>query len=1241
MKRLVRLGRRIALPTFAALLLILTVSSISTAQTNTRVNGTVKDSTGAVVPRVTIKLIDAGTRDEKTVLSNDEGFFVFTGVRPGTYTVSAEGAGFKKAEIQNVVVNVDTPATLNIDLEAGGISETVSVQASETQAMINSEDGKLSKTIQLKEVQDLPLNGRNPIDLAGGMAGVNTNGTARTSAINGMRGSFSNITWDGINIQDNLVRTDSLFGTAGQSVAGVAEFSITTQNGGPDAGLGIAQIKLTTPRGTRGYHGQGYDFYRNDKFDANTFFNNATRDPKTGLALPKPALIQHQYGFNVGGPFALPRFGEGGASLAEKNKLFFYFFYEAVRTTQESTRLRTVLSTPARTGNFTYLRADNGQQQTVNVLGLTGRNIDPRLQTLIGLTPGSNNNDAGDTRNTQGFRFNSPSNQTSDLWGFRIDYDISSRHRVEAIYDKFVFDFPNDTFNDIGEVFPGLPGGGQGSTRPRGSFAWHWNPTSAITNEARFGFFRTNPSFLSNEKFDIGYRLTLPLISNPIQNFLQQGRVPTTYDTMDNVTWVKGNHVIRFGGLRRVLPIFTFNDAGIVPLYGLGFNAVGNLNPLSSSTQFPGGISTNDFNNASNLLALLTGAVTNASQTFNVTSKNSGFVKGVGTERNLKYDTLAFYGGDTWRFRPNLSLNFGLRWEYISPLTEVNGLALLPRDTSLAALNNPLAVLDFAGTGTPRPLHKKDLNNFAPSVSFAWDPFKDGKTSLRGGFSIAYAIDNNVTVLQNAAINSNAGLSSARTLTGLGGTVSGSGIVPITPPAFLVPRTQLDQLSLSQTPTIFTVEPDLQTPYAEQWNIGIDREIMRDTAISVSYVGNVGKQLTRGIDTNQVTIFQNGFFADFLRAQNNCALQGATLPGAGTGLSKCTNAAFNSAIPGSVPLTIFPRLGSGGLLNNATVLTLIRQGEVGELAATYVGANRNTFMNLSQPCVTGATGLLCPSFFLPSNGNAFVTDYVGSGGYSNYHGLQAEIRKRLSNGFFYQANYTFSKAYTNADQAQAEFTPSLDLAQGDVLDKKRINQDVTHVVKGSAVYELPFGPGRRFVNGGGVVGRILGGWQISGLAQWRTGRPISLISGRGTLNRTGRSGNNTANSTLSQNDLQKMIGLFFDPVTGRPLLFDPKLIGPDGRANPAFLTNPLAGQLGGLGLTPFSGPGFWNFDAALIKRTKISETTNLELRLEAFNALNHTNYSVNEANDINSTNFGKITSTFDPRILQLAVKFNF
>ncbi len=274
----------------------------------------------------------------------------------------------------------------SLTLEAGGIAETVSVTASDAQSLIRSEDAKLSTTVDVKQVQDLPLNGRNPINLAGGMAGVNTNTNTRTASINGLRGSFSNITWDGIEINDNLVRTDALFGVNTPSVAAVAEFTLTTQNAGADEGLGIAQVKLTTPRGGSSYHGEVYDFYRNDKFDANAFFNNAT-----GLA--KPKLLQHQYGFNVGGPFALPRFGEGGPTLTQKNKLFFYFFYEFTDTTQDFTPNRTVLLDRRAHGIFTSTSCSNSTNQAQRCqYGVTlsydsqllalSASVDPRIAQL-------------------------------------------------------------------------------------------------------------------------------------------------------------------------------------------------------------------------------------------------------------------------------------------------------------------------------------------------------------------------------------------------------------------------------------------------------------------------------------------------------------------------------------------------------------------------------------------------------------------------------------------------------------------------------------------------------------------------------------------------------------------------------------------------------------------------------------------------------------------------------------------
>jgi hypothetical protein len=256
--------------------------------------------------------------------------------------------------------------------------------------------------------------------------------------------------------------------------------------------------------------------------------------------------------------------------------------------------------------------------------------------------------------------------------------------------------------------------------------------------------------------------------------------------------------------------------------------------------------------------------------------------------------------------------------------------------------------------------------------------------------------------------------------------------------------------------------------------------------------------------------------------------------------------------------------------------------------------------------------------------------------------LQAEIRKRFSRGWYYQANYTWSKAFTNAEQAQTELAPYLDINVGDPLEKKRNSQDVQHVFKANAVYELPFGPGKQFLtSSSGAVAKIVGGWQISGIFNAQTGRPLSFISARGTVNRAVRSANNTANSSLTLSQLQSSTGLFYSPTTGLPLLFDPKLIGSDGRANPAYLTQPLAGTNGNLSLTPVDGPGYWNLDVAAIKRINFREHMNIELRLEAFNVFNHTNFSVGEVNNIDSTSFGKITSTFANRVIQLDWKFNF
>jgi hypothetical protein len=1081
--------------------------------------------------------------------------------------------------------------------------------------------------VETQQINDLPLNGRNPLDLAGLQAGVAAGATNRTATINGLRGTFSNLTWDGININDNFIRTDSLFGAAAPSVPGVAEFTLVTQNAGPGDGLGVAQVKLVTPRGGTDFHGSLWEYHRNDAFDANSFFNNAR-------GLPKAKLIRNQFGFGVGGPFRLPRFGEGGPLTFGKDKLFFYGYYEGTRERTDEEIDRTVLTQSARQGLFTY-RASNGTLQTVNLLTLSGLSRDPLTTQLIGLTPLPNDLESGDTRNFAGFRFNSPSGSDDDLWGFRIDVDANEQNHFDASFSRDVLVLPNDTFNDIGEPFPGLPGGGQSPTRTRLSAAWNWTPTPTFNNELRGGFFIQKSKFFSNVVHDRGFRINFPLntlenaevFTNPVQNFLEQGRDVNTYEFIDNAGKAWGDHFFRFGANYRIVQVDPFNAGGTIPTVTLGFNDVNSINPLDPSL-FPGGINTTDFTNATNILALLAGSNRRLSETFNATSSTSGLLRGQIGLQNYRYFSVGPYIGDTWRVRPNLTLNLGLRYEFVSVPKEKNGLLTLPVGGLDALLTN--AEVD-AASGGGRPLYRNDWNNFAPSLSFAWDPFGEGKTSIRGGYGISYVIDNNITTIDNAA--NRGGFSRTVTLNDVSGTVS-SGIPTIPVPTLTLPFRIRDVFeSTDPTAALFTVDPNLRTPYVQQWNFGIQREIFRDTVAEVRYVGNRGTKLTRGVDVNQQRIFAGGFFEDFLRARFNLLNCGRVNPTT----AQCAN---------RQPLQVLPSFGAAAL-NQPTFLTALRQGEPARALDFYIQLKEFFFADFATPDTDlGSTQLL--STYLP-NPNAYVADYVGNGSFSTYHALQAEIRQRLRGGFDFQANYTWSKSLTDFEGTQQNFSGLLDLTLGNVVEKRRGVNDLTHVFKANAGYELPFGPGKRWANNG-VLSKLFGGIKLTGIFVAQSGRPISFISGRGTLNRTGRSGINTADTSLTIEQLQDITGLFFDPNTGRPLMFDPAVIAAlrnDSsflrNQNPYF-SNPQPGTVGHLQLTPVSGPGLWNLDMGFIKRTPLGETVNLEFRAEAFNIFNKTNFFISSAalnQNINSVTFGQITDTFDPRILQFAIKLNF
>src|SRR5262245_19055474 len=346
---MVRSARRLPIGT---LILSVLMSLAAVAQELTsRVDGEVVDQTGARIPGVTVTLTNVDTNVSRTAVADHAGLYVFPQVPFGNYRVSAELSGFKKSVVEGVQVQVGLPTTVRLVLAVGGVSETVTVTSGKAQRVVNTVNAEINTIVDRPQIESLPLNGRSVTELALLQAGVTGRGDiAREASVNGTRGTFNNFTLDGINNQDNFIRTDSFFGVIPLRESFIEEFNITTSNSEVDAGFGVSQTQMVTRSGTNRFHGGVYSVHKNEALNANSFFNNAQ-------GLEKERERNHQYGGYVGGPIL-------------RNKLFFFFNFEKEKDPATVSVAREVLTTGARQGDFSYRRVDNGQFQTVNLFQL-------------------------------------------------------------------------------------------------------------------------------------------------------------------------------------------------------------------------------------------------------------------------------------------------------------------------------------------------------------------------------------------------------------------------------------------------------------------------------------------------------------------------------------------------------------------------------------------------------------------------------------------------------------------------------------------------------------------------------------------------------------------------------------------------------------------------------------------------------------------------------------------------------
>lgn len=1244
------------------LMSLLTVSALAQSTTSS-LNGVVKDPTGAIVPGANLTLTNKETGIQLRTTTDDDGAFGFAQVAPGRYELTVEASRFKKAVAPDIVIEVSKPANTTIELEVGNVSEVVTV--STTQDVINTTSPTITNVINTRQVQDLPLPTRNPLDLAGLQPGVAVTGTDnRGSSISGLRQTATNVTQDGINAMDNFVKTSSLFAISAPSLNSTSEFSITTGTNDSGAGRGVAQVRLVTKGGTNDFHGDIFYLNRNDYFQANSFFNNLT-----GVA--RPRQNQHFFGLALGGPVIAPKFGEGGRSIWNgRDRAFWFFSYEGFRENFSTTRNRTVLTPEAKAGIFRYT-GSNGVTQQVSLLTIGSANaINALTAAQLSAMPNPNNTLVGDSLNTAGFRYNVTGKDVNDKYVVRYDHvlvpDSSyGGHKLEVVVNRATFSLFPDTFNGIEAPFPGGIDAGQASTRWLATGAIH-STFGNITNEARYGRQWAPVAFVRAADPSTPYHLSFSSVTNFDNTFMSQGRETIVNQFIDNMSIPKGSHTFRLGADFQEVFADTFNDAGIHPTIQLGSNSANSTGV--TATDFPflpaGATGTAIVNRAAAVFADVTGFLGSASATFNVNDPSSGFVLGATRSRIFKQRDLAFYVQDQWRAKSNLTLNFGVRWDYQGVPTIPNGLAIqvtnandifgitggpenLFKPNAPAGAAPAKATLDFVSGKTGKGLYNNDWNNFAPFFGIAYSPNfqggflgkllgSQGTSSFRGGYSVSYLHDG-FTVISNAlgTGTTNPGLIATAANTTPTGVLTGAG-VPLVTPVFSMPITDRTNFLANPNNSLWAINPNLKIPYVHQWSFGYEREITKNMAFEVRYVGNQAEKVWRANNFNEANIFENGFLNEFLNAQRNLAINGGT--------------SFAPGAPGTVPLPIFSNfffgLAAGSGFGNAAFISNLNGNNIGALANTL--AFSTTYRpNRENP----ARGI--PANFFVANPNAAGITLLGNDSMSNYHALQAEVRRRFSGGLQFQADYTFSKALNDAAAAfgnnQSDLI-SFRTLRNRRLDYMRSDQDQTHRFVANAIYDLPIGNGRRFLtNANGFVNRVVGGWTVGSIAVWQSRPPFFVASGRSTVNQFNAGLNPVDLVGISFEEFKKNLGVFRHPAG--VFFVNPAILNivtnpttgafVSSTLKPGLMAAPAPGQFGNFPINSLNGPSYFNIDASLVKRIPITERFKGELKTTFINMLNHPNFAYGTQN-FDSTSFGRISGTSgNVRVIHFTLKLTF
>jgi hypothetical protein len=1344
-----------------ALLAQLIAGGIAWGQATSSLRGTVTDPSGKAVAGASVVLSSAETKTTRNVATGDQGEYQFLLVPPGTYTLTVTATGFRRYEQKDLALLVNTPATANVQLKIGATAEVVTV-TSEAPA-INMVDASLGNSFEEKQVSQLPLEGRNVPDLLSLQAGVTYTGRninddpnlrdqdTRNGAVNGARSDQSNITLDGVDVNDqsNGYAFTSVLPVTQDSIE---EFRVTTTNYGADQGQGSgAQVALVTKGGTSTFHGSAYEYIRNTITSANDYL---VKQSQLNIGAPnKPLQLNRNiFGASLGGPF-------------RKDRLFFFANYEGTRRREQEPAERVIPTPSMCQGIFRYVNVNGGlttlMPSDLKTLDPRSIGIDPAMLDLVGHTgyldktfctgrTVTNDISAGDGFNYAGFVFRAPKSLDNDVFIARVDYRLTSDGRHLLFWRGALQDLRNPGA-------PFLPGDAPEQTtadHSKGSAVGYTTVlSSTLTNSFVWGFTRQSFGVVGNTPNNQAWNTFLGLDQGIAYSHNFQVNL---HNLKDDLSWTKKTHAFQFGaaiGLARDPreSLLHSNPLGLGTTNWtspIGFSfTLSSLDPMNTNPMpfghpgisLPEPLSSTAYDRP---LLTLYGMISDVVANYNLDKNGNVLPQGAPVKRNYGLNSYEFYGQDTWRIKPNFTLTYGLRWSFFPPPWETNGLQTSPTfglgtqfaqnvknmRQGLGYTSEPAIAFNLGGPANNGPgFYHFEKTDWSPRVSIAYSPRPGGgllkkifgdndKTVIRAGFSRVYdragfALLNSfdqigsaglTTTLQNACCTFNqTGAEDLPRITGINTIPTVNNPPPgIAVAQFLQPP---PTGGFPQTPgtaaqaNLWGTDDTLKTPHAYAVDFSIGRELPKRFSLQLSYVGRFGRDLLTqrdltqpldivdpktGIDYYTAAAALSKLARSFALANNNgqptnfysavimpaqissvtAAMLGPTAqywvdmlpqlrPGATryvdlfTTTPTSTTSVTDSLLESVFDLYYNPALSVVGD-EIVGLADIDAYGGLGDNAPVPAGQLPKPYFFNGPAGLNGGAGKYL-------NDQAFSMYGWSSIGSSNYHALQASLRKQFSHGLQFDFNYTFSKSmditsaasrvgfsvygYQNiglvGSRLANAFSPNLARAVSDY--------DLAHQINLNWIADLPIGKGRALAhNANGIVDAFIGGWQLSGLARWTSGFPYSVDGGQ-------RWPTDWFLTAITQMTARPKTGIFklIDPATG--YAFVSPFANPTAAQND--FTLPLPGGVGSRNV--LRGDGFASWDMSLAKRWKMPyrETHSLQFRWEVFNVPNLTRFNAQGVGASLLTSltqspgrFGAYTSLLtQPRVMQFALRYEF